>query len=336
MHRQDKPNLITIWGADIPLRERAQWLRLKRKHDEFARGENVRIDYMRTNMREFLDELMLGEKTGRYSTYYDWWGCFQHGLGLSGLCAPLTAANGKGAVLMASSYNGFRYPWGSDELIENKVAWADVRVVYDGVEYSRQEKIGIVLKGYIKAEGLYPQIKVCYEQYDALNCGKCPKCNRSILGLAIEGIDPRKCGFPVEEKTFVRLKRDLVEHGVTPYNKAFWLDRQRRVPKDIELDVYDSKAFLEWFRSYDIPGNTRLDKLSWVRQLVLSKAYASLPRALRGAVLASHRDAIALGEAPFDLAYTARYVMRWRPKREVPPWEGTMEGDLVMTASAER
>lgn len=119
-----------------------------------------------------------------------WWASVQHGLALLGMCAPLSAIHDVRHVFIASSvtkdptFNPGK-PWGSHQLIDGNVAWADVKAVHDGANWSRQEKIRHEIKPYLENTGNYPAIIVCNEPFrgDVFNCGRCEKCSRTTSAL---------------------------------------------------------------------------------------------------------------------------------------------------------
>lgn len=74
--KKQKPNLIMVWGADIFLTEEKFWRKVKNKYKDFAQQENVEINFIKTNMRQFINEGLLCIEFGRYLTDFSWWGGF--------------------------------------------------------------------------------------------------------------------------------------------------------------------------------------------------------------------------------------------------------------------
>lgn len=250
-HKEKKPNLITVWGANYPLTPRKLWLKIKDKYKDFARQENVKINFIETNTRRFLHERLLRAEFGGCLPDFSWWGGYRHGLTLLSLCAPITV--GKiGTLMIAASHTGeFMYPWGSHPLIDNKLSWADVRVVHDGYELSRQEKIRYLLKNYIRNNGYYPPLRVCWVSSDIPNCGKCEKCSELIIGLLLENIDPDKFGFKVSNKFFDFLKQNLSQLIQDEYDAFMWRDIQQNIPETIDHNLHNCREFFDWLRTFD-------------------------------------------------------------------------------------
>jgi hypothetical protein len=194
------------------------------------------------------------------------------------MCAPLTAIRDIGKIYIASSVTkdqaeGLGRPWGSHPLIDNRIAWADVKCAHDGAEWSRQEKIRYAIKPHIDRTHHHPTLIVCNEaeRGSVLNCGGCEKCSRTIVGLALEGIDPNRCGLKADDRTFGRIKRKLLLRPLrfTYLTSGMWKDLRSAIPDTIAYDMYGSKKFLEWLRTYEIPDD--MDKDTTLSQRVLQK-----------------------------------------------------------------
>ncbi len=286
--KNKKPLLIMIWGADIPLTEKEFWGKTKEKYEQFAEEEHTRIRFIKTNMRQLLNEKKLTNDFGKFLTQRSWWGGIQHGMGLLGLCAPLTATANISTLLIASSStpDSLRHGrvWGSHPLIDNKLSWANIRVIHHGANLSRQGKIRYLLKDYIETHKRYPVLRVCYSQFREPNCSKCEKCLRTITGLALENIDPNKCGFDVDKNFFSSLKKFFVKErfNLIAGNKVvMWTDIQRHIPQTFTNDMYNSKEFFEWFRYFDLSEKfARKNPRYW-----FSLIFQRLPESIRRSIV---------------------------------------------------
>lgn len=287
-HRSEKPQLISIWGNFILPEQEATWQKFKRKVTEFSEQEEVEVHFVKTNVRRLINDYQLGVEFG-----LEWWGRVSHGLTLLGLCAPLTK-NEIGTVLIGSggSLEEIEYPWGSTPFVDNNLSWADVKIIHDCTEFSRQEKIRYILKKYIKTEGRHPFLRVCNSNArtlsNALNCNKCEKCLRTIAGLVLEDIDPNMCGFKTNGRVFDNLKRSFVNRTLklreNPGIKLFgrdvegahstgqWKRIQREIPNKIGHNLHNSKEFFEWFRNFDLTTYG----LDIEKQIELSKVFEIL------------------------------------------------------------
>ncbi|HTY90799.1 MAG TPA: hypothetical protein VMC84_06440 [Methanocella sp.] len=276
-HRDEKPALITM-GIYAPYSESLQRL-IYGEMVRFAKKEGVALHRIESDyMNDFFNQKSLLADYGRYLHEASWWATVQHGLGLLGICAPVTAMSDIQRIYIASSMSkgnnkAWWNSWGSHPRIDDNVAWADVRAVHDGVELSRQEKIANFIKPYIEKTGNYPTIIVCNEPFrgDVYNCGRCEKCSRTIVGLSLEGIDPNRCGFSVSGRTFERIKQKLLMRPLRFIYKQpnMWRDIQNSIPDTIENDLNGSKAFFEWLRTFEIADDRR--KSRPISQRVLEK-----------------------------------------------------------------
>ncbi|MEM2143746.1 MAG: hypothetical protein QW279_00160 [Candidatus Jordarchaeaceae archaeon] len=260
-NKEKRPSLIFIRGIDTLSKNVALWNAAKEKVLEFAKREGVKVYFVKTNVREIFYEGLLSVDFGR-----SWWVRVSHGLALVGLCAPLSK-QGFGTLLIASTRGPqqskeVRYPLGSSPLIEGRLSWADVRVVHDSYDLNRQQKIKYVLKRYVET-GNFPFLRVCTSGKNSLNCGKCEKCLPTIVGLALEGIDPNKCGLKMDNQTLENLKQSFINEkykifendAISPnflYRTDEWKEIQNEIPQNITFNLYNSKKFFEWFRSFDL------------------------------------------------------------------------------------
>ncbi|WNZ29233.1 MAG: hypothetical protein IAX21_11510 [Candidatus Bathyarchaeota archaeon] len=280
-----KPLLIMIWGADIPLNKKTFWMTVQQKYEQFAKSEKIDFLLIKSNIRDLLDEKKLSFKFGRYCTDNSWWGSIQHGFSSLGLCAPLTEVKNIGILYISSSWNLHlikgRQSWGSHPLIDNKLSWSNIRIIHYGSKYSRQEKIKYILKEYIKKNRIYPTLRVCYSQFQELNCGACDKCLRTITGLVLENIDPNECGFNIDNKFFINLKKSFLKKGPNPLSGdpyGIWKDIQMNIPMDFSSNMYDSKTFFNWFKEFKLIETFDKKKPQYWTYIVLAKLPENLQR----------------------------------------------------------
>lgn len=194
-----------------------------------------------------VNELLLG----REFKIYDWWGKVAHGLNLLGVCAPITAVVPIRTLFIAATHTRFfEEPWGSHPLIDNNVKWADIRVVHNGYELGRTEKVA-----YMKSSlQLLSYLRVCYSSLSSYNCEHCEKCLRTIVGLILNGIDPRFCNFNIGTN-ILQYTKDCFAKGklhLTKNEVFMWRDIQTSIPDEVTLDIYGSKEFFRWFKEFDI------------------------------------------------------------------------------------
>ena len=248
-NKDKQPTLISIRGADIPLNEYKFWNTVKGKLLDFAAVEGVNVQFIKTNIRAIPNESLLTSEYGIES----WWGRVSHGLMLLGLCAPLTTEEIGITYIAASHAKKFKKPWGSDPLVDNNVSWADVKIIHDGYELSRQEKI----KKLKHNPHYLSYLRVCWSQYKEYNCGYCEKCLRTIVGLILENIDPEVCNFNIKND-ILNLVQIYLIYGTFDLKDSgifMWQDIQEHIPVAIvDSEVsrrYESEKFFTWFKNFD-------------------------------------------------------------------------------------
>ncbi|HBD09642.1 MAG TPA: hypothetical protein DCZ69_15425 [Syntrophobacteraceae bacterium] len=261
MHKDEKPDLIPGCARDPRLHEGEKWACVTAAAQWLSRRDGVSALPVKTNLA-YVNDPLLSLEFGVSS----WYANVTHGLLLLSVCAPITAARGISRLLIASGTPPDRLePWGSHPAIDNSVSWARVIATHDALDMSRQEKIRYMCA---KDRECLTQLKVCH--FHPLNCGMCEKCFRTIVGLCIEGIDPRNCGFRVDDKTLNNVKRSIATGRMAASKGEIgdWIDMQRFLAEEPGPDVIGSREFLTWLRNYDFSryraGKWR-SKLMWAR-----------------------------------------------------------------------
>lgn len=98
-------------------------------------------------------------------------------------------------------------PWGSHPLLDANYGSADLRVSHDGLRYSRSEKARLIADWTVALQN----IRVCNENPpDALNCGQCEKCVRTMLEFLAAGSLDQATAFPTQD-----VSRELLEKVLT-------------------------------------------------------------------------------------------------------------------------
>lgn len=259
-HRKRVTDLFSVWGADVATADAALWERglapLLAAHP--VAGSAAK-HVVKSNLREFVDELRLCRMFGAGLTNASWWGSVQHGLGLVSLAAPIAFERGIGELLIASTHSeAFSRPWGSMPSIDKDIAWSGTTVRHDGFHRTRQQKIAEVIAPYARAHDGVP-IAACYVPGrgadGVLNCGACEKCTRTQVGLLLAGVDPATCGFATTPETLATIRERLEGRRYTMgEDEVFmWGDIRDHIPaRDDEIpDRHGSRAQLAWLRGID-------------------------------------------------------------------------------------
>jgi len=199
-------------------------------------------------------------------------------------CAPLAVSLDIGEILIGSSYtHDYREMQGAQSSITNNISYAGITAREICSDSGRQEKIREILKPYINTTGRYPELRVCCYQWETLNCCRCEKCCRTIVGLILEGIDPKRAGFPIDDRTLMYIKRKLTkgEFTRTPLEVYFWKEIQGQIPPTLSHDLLNAREFFAWLKNFDI-------KVSAPKKSLRSRLLSKFPSGIQPLVVSSY------------------------------------------------
>lgn len=250
-HRSEKPALVTLWGSDIPLRNKTDWHRLTEYVRRIGAQQEVEPFFVKSNFRQFLDYSRLAADFRKFVP--DWWGYIQHGWALAGFAAPLSYREGWSTFYIPSSYSvhdpGF--PWGSHPSIDNHIRWGDTQVVHDAFELTRQQKLRMVAK-HISRGDTSIQLRVCLRSNRHYSCGSCRKCLITILGLILEGVDPNRHGFRFDASLYETTRYRLLNGELRPGKIGecrHWEQLQSAIPRQAGRLTPEGRDFFRWLRT---------------------------------------------------------------------------------------
>ncbi|HEY49462.1 MAG TPA: hypothetical protein G4O13_05390 [Dehalococcoidia bacterium] len=247
-HKEEKPDLVLVCGVQVPLFEREYWRGMRSDILSIANRDGIKALFIDTSLLRDINFELLSRQFG-----IEWIEHIAGDLVLLGVCAPITAPRAIGTVLIAASHTADdKESSAARPFIDEKVSWAGVRVVHDGYELRRQQKLGYICQ--TGDMGYLSKLRVCRESVVRENCGKCEKCFRTIVGLTVEGVDPNNCNFSVDRRTFAHIK-DCFIKGKTALDESRrfeWEGIQKLLPEHIDTDIHGSREFLEWFREFDL------------------------------------------------------------------------------------
>lgn len=250
--------LITIWGLDIPTYWTEFWGRMLNTY------KHLPLTIVKSNTHELykLNHLYkLGQDcpNGYHAGY-------RYSIITFGLCPPATVGK-VDTVMMASTYPMRQYgdpdyPFQNQKphhIVDRHLKWANLETFDVETDCNRPEKIERYIIPYFKKHGP-SAIRVCghreyrqnQENKDNLNCSRCDKCERIIATLCNYGIDPNLCSFTVDDKTFPRIKKNIINQRFhVEQGRYFWGELKKHINFDAD-DMYGSKAFLEWLEVYKL------------------------------------------------------------------------------------
>lgn len=198
-HLEEKPALVTVWGADIPWDNEDSWNRAIGFNQEVADRYGLKLRTIRSNFRSaYCGDAIEDYSCGLVGDW--WWPSFHHSIAMMALAAVLPEPRMRGKLYFGSTHSAKDRPeWGSyfiasDPKIDNFVRFGSCQVIHDGYEASRYDKIKKIC-GYYESKEQKPYLRVCYLSNTGKNCGVCEKCASAIMSILLAGGNPRDYGF---------------------------------------------------------------------------------------------------------------------------------------------
>lgn len=259
-HLEEHPALISIWGSDIAFQNKKGWQIVHRGIEEYAQKYELPDVVIRSSFRCFDKEEVLDQHF-RGQLKDGWWHGVKHGIGLLGHAAPYAYLHGISTVYIASSNcaSDGHVRCASNPLTDNHVRFACARVVHDGFEYSRQDKMHNIAE-YVKKTGSPLSLHVCWESQSGGNCCYCEKCYRTMAGLIAEGENPSKYGFVNATQAIQELRwYMLTECQDRDVMKRHWIHIQKAMRSNwSEVEKMPCKKYVQWILQMDF---TNPDKI---------------------------------------------------------------------------
>jgi len=257
----DEPSIVMVLGTDLPNSNPKFQEYVKSKFIQFANGEGVNIHFIKTNALEVLRQRRLDHLFWRYQGKHEgnYWNGIGYALGHIGQIAPLSMRRydrlSIAAAVDLNNADPFKIPDASSPLTDEIISWSNLHVKHDS-SVNRHEKISRLKKLF---EDNRLHIRVCWAdteyllKQNELNCSKCEKCLRTIASLTLEGIDPNKCGFQIDDSTFKIMKYLIEKRYLTKQHLTLWWKPiQEAIPENITQDFHGSKSFFKWFKTINL------------------------------------------------------------------------------------
>jgi hypothetical protein len=164
-------HLLYVRGFDVPLTDAALGQEVERHLAEAARSLELPLIVVSCNLRHLS---------------YRWipWGRVQHGAALASVALCFRRFFRRIYVAASVVYDS-PAPWGSHPLLDPLWSTESLEIVHDGCEASRAEKIQWQVA---RSAVALDHLRVCSENRDGrYNCGRCEKCQRTMIGLHAVG-----------------------------------------------------------------------------------------------------------------------------------------------------
>lgn len=250
-HQAEHPLLITVRGADLTLRDHEGWKNVSRHIAETAEIFHTQFTTISSNLKDFINDDLVNKKLIS-KTGDNYWHGFQHGIGLIGLTAPLSATTGFKKLYIASTLTyeqAGKLACASDPTIDNNIRFNNTEIIHDGSEFSRQEKVTRIVSESEKS-GVYPMLRVCWMHEGGENCCQCEKCLRTLFEIYVGGGKPEKYGFNISRKTLRHSRRNMIIYGFSQNRRAiYWDDIQSGLIKNRNIKLPDT---LRWIRTSNL------------------------------------------------------------------------------------
>lgn len=250
-HILEKPDLITIWGADIPYDNSKGWKILENKIKNEAIELELPFIVIHSSFRKMVNESNLTRSF--YDILHDgWWHGAQHGIGLIGHAAPCNYVRGVTTQYIAASFwEGAKLTCASWPTIDNNVRFCGCSTVHDGF-IPRQNKIRTIIEVHHK-ENMPVSLHVCWKTTTGDNCCVCEKCCRTIMGLLAEGEDPALYGFDTDDdviKNCIFLCKN--KFGYDFITIPYWEQiKQRAVENKQLIQSKGLSKYVDWMESFE-------------------------------------------------------------------------------------
>lgn len=209
-HIDEKPLLISIWGADIRVPNVQGWENVNQQLDIVRKEFGQEITVIKSSFR---DAIAMGKNLRKLvKNKYKWYHDIQHGIAIISHAAPLAYLYGFDTLYIASSYTQSqqgKYVCASDPTIDNHVAFGETRTIHDGYEANRLNKIQYICE-YTRNHSEKIALRVCWESDKGRNCCCCEKCYRTIFAILSEGMDPNDFGFEWNDKSIKLAKKNFL------------------------------------------------------------------------------------------------------------------------------
>ena len=160
-------SLVYVRGFELPLHHTAQLKRMSAATRGVAAELGLPLIEVETNLRDTLDPLV---------------GLIRHHGALLASVGLLLGSQAQRVLLPASFSYRELVPRGSHALLDPLWSTERVQIVHEGVA-PRVEKVELVSRSEVAMRSL----RVCFQPDAGLNCGRCPKCLRTMAELQIVG-----------------------------------------------------------------------------------------------------------------------------------------------------
>lgn len=242
-----KPELLTIWGADIYFEQENAWHLAQKSIKETAAAFQLSWAFVKSSFRYVLDEKKLTQ-TYASKVNENWWHGFEHGIALLGHTAPYAYKNNIMDIKIAATYDATeknRQPCASDPIIDEKMRFCGCKIYHDGFEKTRTDKVRQIVR-FAEKNHTKINLRVCWEQITGVNCCVCEKCGRTIFAIYAAGGDPKDFGFDLTAQKKAKILENIRSGRI--YQNKFW-DEIRQALFERKNDFENNELVQEFLKT---------------------------------------------------------------------------------------
>lgn len=233
-HIDEKPVMITLWGADMHVDNEEGWKTIYNHVSNASRVFGLELQTVKTSCKKVLNIDALNQMINKKEFGVNWYEHFYYGIAFFGQIAPVAYKLGLKTVYLASTNSPDdigKYTCGSDPTIDDFIRFVDCSAVHDSFCITRQEKVHRICE-FRKKTNIASPLRVCWKSYDAVNCCVCEKCCRTMLGIVAEDENPVEYGFPYyNEKVRAQMLNNLRKKYKIQYHVIYYKPIQAAIRK---------------------------------------------------------------------------------------------------------
>lgn len=214
----EKPMLLTLWGADVSLKREEGWNAVKENVNQFAEEYELKNFFVKSDFRQFMNTNKLFEIYGEsLNNNGNWWYAVQHGIALISQAAIIAYILKVKTILIASTYKHTKedvlnktniITCASSPIIDNEFKFANCNTIHDSWELTRAQKIQNIIN-YSKENNVKFNMHVCWHSPLGINCNICEKCARTYMYIMAIGENPNDYGFNINDEVIHQVETDF-------------------------------------------------------------------------------------------------------------------------------
>ena len=155
-HIDDKPQLFTVWGSDIPLGAEKEWEIVKQNALSFGQDRDLKNVFVKSSFRDHMSQDRCNDAF-QNGLGVGWWLGIQHSMALITMAIPYAYnyayKNNITNIHFPSTFTEKDWSMGnacaSYPYFDNLIKCSNMQVIHDGYEHTRQDKVANIAS-YIK------------------------------------------------------------------------------------------------------------------------------------------------------------------------------------------